>query len=351
MMNYKEKLDGLVKEGWLISQVHPTLDLTIYNYSQKTQYEGYWNEDTLSARGIVLNSKGKVVTRPFNKFFNAEEVKPEDMPYETFEVYEKMDGSLGIFFWYVDDITETLHPVFASRGSFTSEQAVKGWEMLQKLPYRELVYGHTHMFEIIYPENRIVVNYGDVEKLVLLGVIETASGREISRINIEEHLGNSFELVKMYNFTDSWKELKGHNEDNREGYVLRYANGFRMKVKFEEYVRLHRIITQISTTDIWEMLKNNEPMDKLLEMVPDEFYNWVRMTVNELNSSYEMLENEYKWIFKILNRSINDRKTFAEYALKYKYPSLLFSMLDGRDYSQNIWKLIKPNWSKPFKDV
>lgn len=350
MTNYKEKLDELVNEGWLISQTHPTLDLTIYNYSQKTQYEGYWTEETLSARGLVLNSKGEVVARPFRKFFNAEEVKSEGIPNETFEVYEKMDGSLGIFFWYYYDAAERMFPVFASRGSFTSEQALKGKKMLQKLPYHDLAFGHTHMFEIIYPSNRIVVNYGDVEKLVLLGVIHTSSGREIDRTDIENNLGSSFELVKMYNFKDSWEKLKSHNEDNREGYVLKYSNGFRMKVKFEDYVRLHRIITQISSVDIWEMLKNGESVDQLLEKVPDEFYNWVRKTISDLNLSYTMLENEYKWIFKVLCNSTSNRKTFAELALKYKYPNLLFSMLDGRDYSQGIWKVLKPTWEKPFKE-
>jgi RNA ligase len=131
-------LDGLVEEGWLISQEHPTLDLTIYNYSQKTQFESNWTEWTLMCRGLVVNSKGDIVARPFSKFFNWEEVANTIPASGSYEVYEKMDGSLGIFFWYADEKTETLHPVFASRGSFTSDQAVKGWEMLQKLPYREL---------------------------------------------------------------------------------------------------------------------------------------------------------------------------------------------------------------------
>ena len=64
---HKDKLDKLVEEGWLISQVHPSLDLTIYNYSQKTQYDKMWNEETLSCRGLVLDSKGNVVARPFKK--------------------------------------------------------------------------------------------------------------------------------------------------------------------------------------------------------------------------------------------------------------------------------------------
>lgn len=348
-MNYKERFDTLVEEGWLISQVHPTLDLTIYNYSQKTQYESHWTEETLMARGLVLNSSGEIVARPFGKFFNASEV-PDQIPNSAFEVFEKMDGSLGIFFWYAKD--EVLHPVFASRGSFTSEQAVKGWEMLQKLPYLELHYGHTHMFEIIYPENRIVVDYGASEKLVLLGIIKTTDGREISRNDIECSLDSAFELVNSYHIKEKWDRLVTLSEPNKEGFVIRFSNGFRVKVKFEEYVRLHRIITNISSTDIWEMLAANKPLDEILEKVPDEFFDWVRETEAKLRSEFETLENEYKWIYKVISRSpsAETRKGFAERAMFYKHPSLLFSMVDEKDYAPGIWKLIKPEWSKPFSN-
>lgn len=149
----KENLDHLVEEGWLISQTHPKLDLTIYNYSQKTQYDGYWNEATLTCRGLVMNSKGDIVARPFPKFFNSTEHTADEIPRLPFDVYEKMDGSLGIFFWYIDE--NGAHPVFASRGSFTSEQAVKGWELLQKYPYNDLHPFHTYLFEIIYGNSEL----------------------------------------------------------------------------------------------------------------------------------------------------------------------------------------------------
>jgi RNA ligase len=341
----KEILDGLVEEGWLISQVHPTLDLTIYNYSQKTQYESNWNEWTLLCRGLVVNSKGEIVARPFNKFFNWEEVSDKVPTNESYEIYEKMDGSLGIFFWYDGQ------PVFASRGSFTSDQARKGWEMLRCKPYEDTNPNYTYLFEIIYPENRIVLDYGSEEKLVLLGAIHTQSGVEMHREIMENHLKDSFELVKVYHLTNGWESLKSLNEPNKEGFVIKFENGFRMKIKFEEYVRLHRIITQVSNIDIWERLMKGEPLDELLEKVPDEFFDWVRKTIKELVSTYSFLENEYKWIFKIVNRSAKDRKHFAEMALRYKHPSLLFSMYDGKDYSQAIWKLVRPTWSKPFANA
>jgi hypothetical protein len=42
------------------------------------------------------------------------------------------------------------------------------------------------------------------------------------------------------------------------------------------------------------------------------------------------------------------QKDFAENAKEYDHPSILFSMLNGKDVSPFIWKLIRPEYSKPF---
>ena len=65
-----EKLEKYYNDGLLIKQVHPTKDLTIWNYSTKVQYDRLWDEVTLMARGLVTNSKGEIIARPFTKFFN-----------------------------------------------------------------------------------------------------------------------------------------------------------------------------------------------------------------------------------------------------------------------------------------
>ena len=138
-------------EGLVFSQKHPTLPLTIWNYSDKVQYEGLWNETLLQCRGLVTDDEGNVVALPFKKFFNLEENK--HTPTSKFDVYDKMDGSLGILFNYKGEW------VFATRGSFTSDQSVKGLELLSKYDYQKLHNGYTYLFEIIYGQNRIVVKY------------------------------------------------------------------------------------------------------------------------------------------------------------------------------------------------
>ena len=119
-----EKLNKYYEDGLLYKQVHPTLPLTIWNYSESVQYGNLWDEVTLQTRGLVTDSEGNIVARPFKKFFNVDENKHTST--EEFDVYEKMDGSLGIFFNYKGEW------VLATRGSFTSDQSVKGTELLQK---------------------------------------------------------------------------------------------------------------------------------------------------------------------------------------------------------------------------
>ena len=340
----KDKLDKLVGEGWLISQVHPTLDLTIYNYSQKTQYERMWNEETLSCRGLVLDSLGNIVARPFKKFFNLSEVEGE-IPDLPFEVFEKMDGSLGIFFWY------NGNPIFASRGSFTSDQSKVGWEILKGMDYKNLKIGVTYLFEIIYPENRIIVDYGDTEKLVLLGAIETSTGEEIPYFGIGENL-ERFELVRKWSNKKSISELAKENDLIREGYVLRFSNGYRVKVKFEEYCRLHKIITNVSNIDIWEKLKDGLPLNEILDKVPDEFYGWVKNTENRLREEFQDTLGDSEKILYSIRKKLGDseRKVYAEEIKKNINPGILFNLLDGRNPDQVIWKLVRPKWAKPFRE-
>jgi len=341
-----EILNKYHKDGLLYNQVHPTLDLTIWNYTEKVQYEGLWDEITLMCRGLVTNSKGEIVARPFKKFFNMEEGK--HTPTSEFEVYEKMDGSLGICFFYNDE----WH--MATRGSFTSEQAIKGRELLNKYKYRYSSTDCTYLFEIIYPENRIVVNYGTDEKLVMLAVIQTNSGEEYDIYDWKyNELG--FELVKKYDGIKDYSTLKSMISNDAEGYVIRFSNGDRMKIKGEEYLRLHKIMTNLSTTAVWEILSSGGNIDDILKDVPDEFYKKIKLYVSTLNYGYYQYYNQlgkaydYFRFGKYGDKEVEPtKKEFAEF-IKDKHPiakSIMFAMWDGKDYDKIIWKALKPEYKK-----
>lgn len=328
-------------EGLLYKQVHPTLPLTIWNYTEEVQYGGKWDELTLSARGLVTDEFGTIVARPFKKFFNMEEGK--HIPTSDFEVFEKVDGSLGIVFNHKSEW------IIATRGSFTSDQAIKGKEMLDRLKMDKVPHNLTYLFEIIYPENRIVVDYGDQEKLVLLGAIEVGSGTEISRHTLEyfaSEIGS--DITKSYDGIKDYSVLKDMVKDNEEGFIVRFSNGNRMKVKGQEYLRLHKIMTNLSTTAVWEVLSTGGNFEGLLKDVPDEFYQKIQEVVRDLVVRHDNIQKDYmSYFLDITNKVLStDRKSFAEEAKRYNHPSLLFGILDDKDISPIIWKLIKPEFKK-----
>lgn len=334
-------LNDYIERGLVEKNLHPTLPITIYNYSRKTQYEGLWDEITIMCRGLILDTEGNIVAKSFPKFFNMEELADSEIPNESFEVFEKMDGSLGIFFNYDGEW------FMATKGSFISDQSIKGMEIAKRHNLHLIcVPKFTYLFEIIYPENRIVLNYGEDERLVLLSIINP-NGEELSYEDIVE---DGWDIIYRYDGIDDYKQLKKIIGNNSEGFVVRFKNGMRMKIKGDEYVRLHRILTGFSNVDIWEYLKDGKDFNDFLDRVPDEFDHWVKNTKQELESHYETLEREYKWIFKVLMRSPESetKKGFAELAKKYKHPSILFKMFDQKGYSDYIWKTIRPQYSKPF---
>lgn len=325
----------MISKNYVRVNKHPEHDLYIYNYTQNAQFERVWNEVTLACRGLILDQNDNVIARPFPKFFNLGEMENQVLPDSTFEVYDKMDGSLGILYW-INDV-----PFMASRGSFASDQSDKANEMLHG-KYRNswslLDKTKTYLFEIIYPQNRIVLDYGVAEELVLLAIVDIKTGVEFPLEDI------GFPVVEKYDGIKDIMTLKGLDVNNKEGFIIKYANNFRVKIKFEEYLRLHRIVTQVSNVNIWEYLKTNQPMEEILERVPAEFFDWVKQTKGDLENQYSVIENQCKNDFKILE----SRKETALYFLTCQYSGVLFAMLDNRDYSPIIWKMIRPAFEKPF---
>jgi hypothetical protein len=350
-----EILNKYYEKGLVYKQVHPTLPLTIWNYTEKVQYEGLFDGVTLNTRGLVTDNEGNVVAKPFKKFFNMEEKKHTSTP--NFDVYEKLDGSLGILFNYNGEW------VMATRGSFTSDQSVKGFEMLKNYDYEKLHKGYTYLFEILYNENRIVVKY-PFEDLVLLGMIETKSGYEVDLhgdgvdVRLKNLISNlGFKVVKKYDGIEDYSVLKGLIKDDEEGFVVRFSNGDRMKIKGEEYLRLHKIMTNVSTTAIWEMLSEGRDVLELLKDVPDEFYKKIKSYVADLNYTYYRYSEYAGKIYQYFRYGkYGDRdpeptkKEFAEHLvsndIKPIIKAICFAMWDNKDYDKIIWKHIKPEFKK-----
>ena len=338
-----EKLNQYYEDGLLYKQVHPTLPLTIWNYTEKVQFESLWDDVTIMCRGLVTDDKGDIIARPFKKFFNIEEGKYT--PTEKFEVFEKMDGSLGIVFWYEGKW------ILATRGSFTSDQAIKGTEILKRYNTDILFRHMTFCFEIIYPENRIVLDYGDDEKLVMLGAFDRW-GKDYDISDWDEW---GFDVVKKYDGIKDFKELKAMVKDDQEGFVVKFTNGDRVKIKGVEYLRLHKIMTNMSTTAVWECLKNGDDIETLLKDVPDEFYKKIKDYVRDLRySHFQISERAGKLHDGFRYGKYGDvdpepsKKEFAEFVFKQEkvLQPVMFAMWDKKNYDEIIWRIIRPEFKK-----
>ena len=332
----RERLDVLVTEGWLRSQRHPDADLWIFNYTEKTQYENHWTPETLACRGLILAADGEVVARPFAKFFNWGTPQAANLPlHEPFVVTEKYDGSLGIL--YVLD----RQTFIASRGSFTSEQAAEGTRMLHEQTI-QWARGTTPLFEIIYPSNRIVVDYGGRRELVLLGCIDNATGRDVA---VDEYSGPRTPQITGH----ALDELATHERPNAEGYVVAFESGVRVKIKHAQYLRLHKIVTGVNARMLWESMRSGDSLDDLLTDIPDEIHDWITTTMGDLACAFEQRRAEADGVFRA--RPVGaDRKALAQYFIASGADAaVLFRMLDGKPSDDLIWKAIRPGHDTPAR--
>jgi RNA ligase len=337
-INLKDNtINELIKDGYLKLNQDKYSNLQLLNYTDKAQFDKVWNDYTLECRGLIFDDSGTIIARPLCKFFNYEEV--DNIPNCDFQVYEKLDGSLGIVYYYNDKWN------IATRGSFNSDQAVFAREnlMISNKQYIDLLdKSNTYLFEIIYSDNRIVVDYENDERLVLLACINTNSGQELDIENIDyPDKAKIFEFKDFKSITDT--QLK-EDIGQEEGYVIKFKDGTRLKMKYEKYKSLHKLMMNFTPKVVWESLKNNTPID--LSTVPDEFYNQVKDIQLKYQNEFERKYNELLSIYKSIPVELKeDKKLFAQFVmqnhkLQQKYLFSFFSQKES-NIAEGIWQEIK----------
>jgi len=338
------KIEELIEQKYITKRKHPTEDIWVLNYTNKCQFDKNWCDETEICRGLIVDKDNNILARPFRKFFNYEEDIEVKLPDGDFKIYEKQDGSLGIFFFYNGKW------ILSTRGSFESEQAKKGTEMFQKEldKFSSLDKTKTYIFEIIYPENKIIVDYEKKEMLILLAVIDTKTGEELEIDKFD------FDYTKEVKGVKDFTTLTNIPKDNSEGFVIKWSNGFRLKMKYAEYTRLHKLLSGINERRIWDILRNGESLDEILDRVPDEFYNWTKEVKEKIEKRFCNLRDKAKDVKRDAEK-LSTRKEQALFILKNKEGKMLagavFKMLDNKDWKDDIWKLIKPKSEKSFKVI
>jgi RNA ligase len=349
----KGLLEAHLAHGIVNRQRHPTIStLSIYNYTARAQYDRIWDEVTTACRGLIIHHEtGVVLARPFPKFFNLGEHDEMSLPTSgAFDVTDKMDGSLGIAYPTTDGYA------IATRGSFASEQALHATEVFRsRYAHIPLNPNATYLFEIIFPENRIVIDYGSLDDLVLLTVIDTETGADLPLP--EEWPGPK---VGHHRFVDiasvrAFIDTSADSGTKTEGVVVRFhpdvpqQPSLRIKLKLADYVQLHRIITGISTVDVWDAMSEGRSLDEWLEHVPDEFYNWVRATADGLQAQFASIEAACLEVMQAPEAQPGtERRDVAAFFAGHENRAVLFKMFDRKPYASIIWRTIRPEYAKPL---
>lgn len=226
---YQPILDYLIKCGYITKARHPTADLFLYNYTDRCKKEEYWNDVTLWCRGLILNSKNEIQYHPLKKFFEYQQLYSEFVPEaDNYKIYEKKDGFLGIMYWV------NGFPFITTRDSFTSLPAIKANTLLYSKYYNFLTHlnpKYTYLFEIVYPNDLLIIDYGQTADLFLISLYDNEKKQEI----LLDHVNAPFPRVRLFNMKQTLPQLLSHNSPNEEGYVLLYPSGFRLKIKFINY--------------------------------------------------------------------------------------------------------------------
>ncbi len=346
-----EEVKKRIDNGLIIARKHPFLDLWIYNYTHKTQYRGFWDEYTKRCRGLIVDKNDHILNNPFQKFFNlgGGYIRIEDLPSEKPKITEKIDGMLGILYEEGDNGDIAI----CTRGAFDSPFAIWATSWLRSKGYSlgDFNKEYTYLFDIVYPDNKIVVDYKGRAELVLLAVRNNFSDEELDHVKEAQRLGLSY--AKEYSFEkveDAVKYLDGLKGSEFEGFVCKYSNGFRVKIKSLDYIRLHKLLSGVSARDIWLSLRDTGSVDGVIENVPDEFMQWVKRVETELKVSK----------IEITTKAMNivlDAKKLEKRADQFDYISrrskkdygpglrkIAVLLLDGnvRKAEFWVWQMIKP---------
>lgn len=336
-----EDLQALVRSGVIdftpYGEVNTTVkgELILFNYKEAAQWSNRWNFLERVSRGLILNrATGEVVARPFDKFKNYGEALP-DPEAKLVEITTKMDGSLIIAF------RQNGKMLAATRGSFDSEQAQWATERLQVYDLSDLPDNLTLLFEAIYPGNRIVVDYGRLDELVLLGARDRFTGEELSYRECEtiaEHYGFTQVMTHTFDSIESILAAAVALDANQEGWVLRYSDNSRFKVKGDAYKLAHKMLTGISFKWVLEAVATGV-YEQAIETVPDEFLTTIKGYKAEIDGTVHatQLQIHEAWLDGFM---LTERKEFAQWVMKEhrELSTYLFACYDKKPVKPLIYK-------------
>jgi RNA ligase len=272
----------------------------------------------------------------FPKFFNLGENKenlPECFPWgEPYEIMEKLDGWLGVLYRHEDTFK------VASRGSFHSDGAQWATEHVQGFDLSCLPEAATLLFEIITPEQRIILGYGAERRLVVLGAYNRFTGDEYPRSQVEAWCRTTgLPAVPVLGHL-SLEDLLAQQKvlERFEGFVIRFADGRRVKVKTEWYLGIARVMANLTPIALWERLERGRVPESFMVGVPEELRPLAEKYRAVLEGQFARVRLHVEESLRpLLARRGSDRPALGRYVQEHASAlgylrSAVFLLLDGK---------------------
>lgn len=365
----KKLLDEYVSLTSISLEKHPTEDLFIYGYHSNLEESNIiWDEYNKHCRGLIIDSEGNVHARPFYKFFTYRKYINENtlllsenqtfsIPDQKFKIFEKVDGTMTTLYWAND------MPFLATQRSFTNPNAKKATEILYEKyshTFSKLNRDRTYIFEAVFPETNVLIDYGDSNDLYLIGVIDNETSENLPLEDIG--FPRAKEFTGEYGNLTNFEEIQNLNLPNQEGFVIVYDNGERIKVKFPWYKDAHFIMNQIilrekqlyllnrmlskklgvnnkmlNSLEIWSALKNKKNIENIFKHIPETFFSvGVDFWINDIVEEFKIKFDEHK----LLDDSLSETEIWNQIKPKeIKYFNFEFQ-LPSTNYSTPMWNRI-----------
>lgn len=340
----RDELRKLIEERYISCVVSPDARLVLYNYTEKATYDRIWTPETRACRGLVTEATtDRIIARPFEKFSNIDESGFPESALDALlarpgpvEITDKLDGSMIVMWHYANE----WH--CSTRGSFTSTQALAARRWLDAFDLRNWPTDYTFIAEWCAPDNRVVLKYEQPE-LRLIGVREY-DGHDARYAELCAW-GEVLGLPVVPVVTDCDLETLVTRRvftTGVEGWVARWPDGYRVKIKTEDYLRLHRLISGFSPSRVRDLMLTGGAQ-RYAQELPEE----IRVEAEAIIATLERLCSErregltraYAQLSPLLSES---RKAYAlavQQEPKEDW-SFLFSLADNKPIEEKLLKAI-----------
>ena len=300
----------------------------VFGGESEIVYDEFWDRfDNFyrECRSIVINVvSDEIAILPFNKFFNINEldetnidvVKERMLNAKSIEITDKLDGSMQCGRFYNNKIIMSGSKSLSVNDSW---RLADGYKMLTTNEnYVQMLAENpdlTFIFEYLsYEDSHVVIYSEDDYGLHLIGVRNTITG-ELYSYNVMLDYAKKYNVKTTTLFVDKTLDeimdsLDDYKSNEKEGFVLNIDN-FMVKIKYNDYVAMHKILSQISSINLIIKAIGDGIFDDFISKIPTSYRQRVLDVAKKIFKYISLINAD---IEKYYNQTIE-----LEFVEKMKY--------------------------------